>query len=74
MSSLLDTIYNTGQSNLQLNDKIEQAPQEIDKAWELLYRHLEGCEDWGNGCKVIKEDFIELGKKEFLIIPLTTRY
>jgi len=49
---------------------INQSQQEIDNAWELLFEHLRSCEDWGNGCRVIKEDFIGLGKKEFIIIPL----
>jgi len=27
----------------------------------------------GNGCKVTREDFIELGKKEFIIIPIVKK-
>lgn len=49
---------------------IQQSQQEINKSWELLFEHLRGCEDWSNGCRVIKDDFIEFGKKEFVIIPI----
>jgi hypothetical protein len=52
---------------------ISQNNDEIIKSWELLYEHLQGCEDWGNGCKVIKKDFIELGKEEFIIIPINKK-
>ena len=48
---------------------IKQTPQQINEAWELLYEHLQGCYSWGDK-NVTKEDFIELGKKEFIIIPI----
>jgi hypothetical protein len=47
-----------------------QTEEEINRAWELLYKHLQSCEDWGNGQRVEKQEFIEIGKKEFIIIPI----
>jgi transcription elongation factor Elf1 len=53
----------------QLAQSKQGSVPEQDKAWDLLYKHLEGCEDWSSGQRVDRESFIELGKKEFIIIP-----
>jgi hypothetical protein len=47
---------------------IKQTPQQIDEAWTLLYDHL--CVSQSSDGEVDFEYFIEVGKKEFIIIPI----